>query len=81
MEICHLTNCALCSTSTSTTPVYVKIKSPDVVGQFVLGALIPGKILSFTTDMLITPDTEFCHTGDPEDEVHLTGYRYATQVH
>eukprot|EP00892_Ulva_mutabilis_P009616 jgi/Ulvmu1/7026/UM033_0085.1 len=75
MEICHLTNCALCSASTSTKPVYVKIKSPDVNTQFVLGALIPGKVLSFTTDLLITPDTEFCHTGSPEDEVHLTGYR------
>lgn len=75
MEICHLTNCALYSTSSSTRPVYVKIKSPDVDGQFVLGALIPGKILSFATDLLITPDTEFCHTGGPDDEVHLTGYR------
>lgn len=76
MEICHLTNCALCSASTSPKPVYVKIKSPDVNAQFVLGALIPGKVLSFTTDLLIMPDTEFCHTGSPEDEVHLTGYRY-----
>jgi hypothetical protein len=80
MEICHLTNCALVSESTSKKPIYIRMKSPDIDSQFVIGALVPGQLYSFTTDLMITPDTVFSHTGRPEDEIHLTGYRYALFV-
>ena len=76
MEICHLTNCALVSESTSRKPIYVRMKNPDVDSEFVIGALVPGQVYSFQTDLLITPDTSFSHSGGPQDEVHLTGYRY-----
>jgi hypothetical protein len=75
MEICHLTNCALVSDSTSKKPIYVRMKNPDVDSEFVIGALVPGQVYSFQTDLLIAPDTKFSHSGGPGDEVHLTGYR------
>lgn len=76
MEICHLTNCALVSNSTTKKPIYVRMKDPDTATPFVIGALVPGHVYSFSTDLIVNPDTSFSHSGGPDDEVHLTGYRY-----
>jgi hypothetical protein len=75
LELCHLTNVALVSESSRERPVYVRIRSPGDENEFTLGALIPGKIYSFSTDLMISPDTQFTHSGGPRDQVHLTGYR------
>ena len=76
LELCHVTNVALQSERTSSGPVYVRIRSPDEPDmEYTLGALIPGKLYSFSTDLMISPDTVFLHTGVGSDQVHLTGYR------
>jgi Nucleoplasmin-like domain len=75
LELCHLTNVALVSDSAHQRPIYVRIRSPDDDNEYTLGALVPGKIYSFSTDLMITPDTQFTHTGTERDQVHLTGYR------
>lgn len=78
LELCHVTNVALQSERTSSGPVYVRIRSPDEPDkEYTLGALIPGKLYSFSTDLMISPDTVFSHTGVGSDQVHLTGYRCA----
>lgn len=76
LELCHLTNVALVSTATSGPPIYVRVRSPDDAEEYTLGVLVPGKIYSFSTDLMIMPDTHFSHTGTAEVQVHLTGYRY-----
>jgi Nucleoplasmin-like domain len=75
MEMCHLTNVALVSDATNSKPVYVKVRSPEDEKDYVIGALIPGQFYSFATDLVISPDTQFMHTGGKGSEVHLTGYR------
>ena len=81
LELCHLTNVALgdsvalVNASTAPKPIYVRVRSPDAADEYTLGALVPGRIYSFSTDLMITPDTEFSHTGAAGEEVHLTGYR------
>ena len=76
LELCHLTNIALVSDSSHERPIYVRIRSPDDENEYTLGALIPGKLYSFSTDLMIAPDTHFTHTGTARDQVHLTGYRW-----
>jgi hypothetical protein len=75
LELCHLTNVALVSQSTSGPPIFVRVRSPNDAEEYTLGALVPGKVYSFSTDLMIMPDTQFSHSGGPEDQVHLTGYR------
>lgn len=79
LELCHLTNVALVTDSTASKPIYVRVRSPDDEAEYTLGALVPGRIYSFSADLMITPDTTFSHTGAAGDEVHLTGYRCVSQ--
>ena len=80
LELCHLTNIALVSDSSHERPIYVRIRSPDDENEYTLGALIPGKLYSFSTDLMIAPDTQFTHTGTARDQVHLTGYRCGCSI-
>lgn len=75
LELCHLTNVALVSKSKSPEPIYIRVKAPEDDVEYTLGALVPGRTYSFCTDLMITPDTVFSHSGSPGDQVHLTGYR------
>ena len=75
LELCHLTNVALVSDSTREQPIYVRVRSPDDDKEYTMGALVPGRIYSFSLDMMIAPDTQFSHTGSETDQVHLLGYR------
>lgn len=80
MEMCHLTNVALAAdggAGATAKPIFVKLRSPEHEQAFVICALLPGRVYSCATDIIIAPDTQFLHTGGPGTEVHLTGYRCA----
>lgn len=75
MEMYHLTNVALGDLEAGNGPVQIRIAGPDDEQFFVIGTLVPGSRYSFQTDLLLSPETKFSHTG--AGEVHLTGWRYA----
>jgi len=73
-ELFHLTNVALDDLK-STQPCRVTVRAPASTQDFLIGTLLPGKLLQFQTDLLLQADTEFRHTG--AGDVHLSGYKCA----
>ena len=48
------------------------------MGKFVVGTLEAGRVEQFSLDMMLASDVSFQTQGP--NEVHLTGYKYASQL-